>query len=118
MAHILVIDDDEDVRDIIVKGLTREGHQILSAANGRAAAPVLDSGQLDLVITDIVMPERDGIEIIMSLQEKGRVIPVVAITGAADNTPLYLKVAKGLGAVRILAKPFEMEQLVKTVNEV
>jgi CheY-like chemotaxis protein len=117
MARILVVDDETEVRQVIVTALRREGHSVRDASNGLEATRSLEQESPDLVITDILMPERDGFETIMALQGGRKTIPVIAMSGAGDQGPLYLKVAKGLGAVRLLAKPFSIEELVTATNE-
>lgn len=117
MALIIVIDDEEMIRKVIAAALKREGHAILEASDGAEALTLLKDTLPDLILTDIFMPERDGLEVIMSLQKDKRKVPIVAMTGAPDNAEMYLKAAKGLGASRILAKPFSIETLVRTINE-
>src|ERR1044072_7815283 len=118
MANILLIDDDEGVRDVILSTLKRAGHTVSVAVNGVEAGRSLKTETPALVITDIIMPERDGLETILALQHDKRMIPVIAMTGMWNKSSLYLKIAKDLGAVKILTKPFEMQELIAATNEV
>ena len=106
------------MRLVIGTALKKAGHTPVEAANGREALRRLSTGTIDLIITDILMPERDGIEMLMNLRQDQMKIPVIAITGVNVDSALYLKVAKNLGAVRTLAKPFGMDALLSAVNEV
>ena len=116
MATILVIDDDADVRAGIRRILERAGHLVVEAEDGRAAMD-LSHDPPDLVITDINMPEMDGIEVILSLAEDEEEIPIIAVSGGGKlPKELLLSSADALGAVRSLAKPFEMTDLVAAVD--
>ena len=118
MAHILVVDDDQMVRDVIVSVLTREGYTVSQAANGREAAEQFQKLPADLVVTDILMPERDGLETIMALTGGKNSVPIIAMTGLSSTSALYLEMARTFGALRILEKPFEMSELVRIAGEV
>jgi two-component system response regulator (stage 0 sporulation protein F) len=118
MAQILVVDDDDMVRQVIVSALTREGYTVAEAANGREAVEQLKLRPSDLVITDILMPERDGLETIISLSGESRNVPIIAMTGLSSHSALYLEMAQTFGALHILEKPFEMAELVRITREV
>ena len=117
MAHILLIDDDEAVRRSLEKILARAGHRVSTAADGAAGLRVLEEASVDLVLTDVYMPEMDGIEILVHIREVEPELPVVAISGggfaSADHV---LEDAAQLGADAILAKPFEAGVVVETVG--
>lgn len=112
MARILVLDDDPDVRQGISGFLRRLGHEVVEAADGRAVLAGEGVPYLDLVITDINMPEVDGIEVIVALKEKNPRVPVIAISGGG-RVPKgsLLEDAGVLGAVSTLPKPFELAEL-------
>lgn len=118
MAHILVVDDEAEMRGMIAEHLARAGHVITQAADGREAIGYVRAKRPNLVITDIRMPEWDGIQLIMALAHEGIRIPVIAMTGVPPDTVPYLRIARGLGAVHVLAKPFAIAQLLAQVAEV
>lgn len=112
MARILVIDDDEAMRAGIRRFLTGEGHEVVVAENGKDALRLFEAEPADLVITDINMPEMDGIEIITTFQKVSPGVPVIAISGGGlFPKELLLDNADLLGAVESLEKPFELEDL-------
>ena len=117
MAHILVIDDDEMVRAMTKAALETGGHSVSTAADGREAARKVDQEKFDLLITDIIMPDRDGLEVITGLKGRAR-MPVIAMTGLFIDAALYLKIAQTLGADRTIQKPFTGQQLLHLVREV
>ena len=115
MATILVIDDETAVRDTVRRLLERQGHEVREAANGREALRA--SADYDLVITDINMPEMDGIEVIMTLAERQPGLPVIAISGGGRlPKDLLLSSADMLGAVTTLPKPFDLTELIGAVD--
>lgn len=112
------MDDEPAVRAVIVAGLATIGFQAVEAANGRAAAALVADGAFDLIITDIVMPERDGLEFLMGLPKEGPRPRIIAISGSSLESPLYLKIANRLGADRVLPKPFSLGELIAAVRAV
>ncbi len=113
MARILLIDDDEMLRETAEFALRRAGHEVLTAETGVGAAGIVDRAKVDLVITDILMPEKEGIETIRDLRRGGHKVPILAISGdTRGDVGGYLGVAKRLGATETLAKPFSASQLV------
>jgi len=117
MAHILVVDDEGPIRSLIAHVLTNEGHVVSQAADGREALEKIRAQSPSLVITDILMPESDGIELLISLTREGQKVPVIAMTGIPPESVPYLRIAHSLGAVRTLAKPFAMAELVRMTKE-
>ena|SRR5258708_23847389 len=116
-ATILVIDDDEAVRYSIRRIMQGEGFAVAVAANGREALELLDRAFPALVITDLIMPEMEGLETITELRKRRPELPIIAISGGGRVIrPGYLDFAKKLGASDVLAKPFEPEDLVAAVN--
>ena len=117
MASILLIDDEATLREVLRHALERDGHRVLEAANGKEALEVSRGVALDLVVTDIVMPEMDGIEVILALAERNPGLPVVAMSGGGlFPKELLLSNAHILGAVSTLAKPFEIDELAVAVR--
>jgi CheY-like chemotaxis protein len=117
MARILLVDDDEFLRSLLANAFTDAGHVVTPAASGREAIKQLEREQPDVVLTDIVMPDEDGIGVIMKIRTSYPALRVVAMSGGVPNSPLYLSVAKKLGAVKILPKPFTPEFALEAIAE-
>jgi CheY-like chemotaxis protein len=118
VARVLVIDDDVHVRTVICRELRRAGHEPIEAENGRAGIEAVRREDPDLVITDLVMPEQEGIETIIELQSIDAQLPIIAISGSGGEggfTPL--DDAKMLGASVVIAKPFAVSDLMTTVKK-
>ncbi len=119
MKKILVIDDENSIRLLLKKMLEREGFDVMTASDGKEGMDIISKAAFDLVITDIVMPEKEGIEIIMELKKGYPDIPIIAISGGGVVIPeMYLDLAEKLGAVRTFSKPIDKETLVSTINEI
>ena len=117
--NILVIDDDEGIRTVFTRFLERKGYLVSCASNGREGLNLLDSVNPDLVITDIMMPEADGLEVLMAVRARPVKIPVIAISGGMHAVPMdFLPLAKKFGAEKVLYKPVELEDLLSAVEEV
>lgn len=117
-ARILVVDDDPAVCRMLQMALEIANHEVLTISHARTAIAYLESNPIDMVITDLVMPEVEGIEIIMRVSHVHPTIPIVAISGeGADGPEEYLSIARLLGAHRTLSKPFDCRQLLKVVDE-
>lgn len=98
--------------------LKSSGYEISEAPNGKVALRLCKEKQADLIITDLIMPEKEGIETIVEIKRDFPEIKIIAISGGGQSDPeTYLALAKKLGAERTLAKPFEMKELLKTVEE-
>ena len=113
-ARILIVDDDPQMRLLLASELEARGYSVVLAANGREAQAHLLGAKVDLVITDLVMPEQEGLETILDLRQKGSRIPVIAISGASGG--VYLDVARKLGANAILPKPFTTSALATEIQ--
>ncbi len=118
MARILIIEDDEILRDVLAKALEQAGHVVTQAANGQEGVDLFRAAPAELVLTDLVMPVQEGVETIMQLRRQQKDIPIIAMSGGVPNSKLYLKIAGGVGAQRILAKPFTPHQLIDAITEV
>ena len=117
MARILIIDDDERVRTMIRQMLERAGYETIEAPDGKVAAGIYRRTPPDLIVTDIIMPEREGLEIITELRREHPNIKIIAISGGGRVSGVdYLDLAKKLGADRTLAKPFHQEELLDAVR--
>ena len=116
--HILVIDDNEDVRTLIQLALQAEGFDVSVASNGHDGMSLLRKRFANVVVTDILMPEQDGIETITELRRDFPDVKIIAISGALSATGFdYLRVPVQLGAARILRKPFDIQELVGAIHE-
>jgi len=111
---VLVIEDNADLRDYLRQALKLEGHEVLSARNGKEALGMLDGKAFDAVVTDLFMPEMDGIETITALRRRLPDARVIAISGRPGVD--YLTVARELGVKHTLRKPFEIEELLQALN--
>ena len=112
MAHILLVDDDAQVRNMLKITLERAGYEVTEAGDGNQAVAEYDPATMDLVITDIVMPEKEGIETIMELKTKNPDVQIIAISGGGRINPEdYLKWARRFGVAATFTKPVDREQL-------
>ena len=114
---ILVVDDDDAFRDSLCRVLRAEGYTVEAAADGRRAMHLLVAEPPDLVITDILMPERDGLELMAEVKKANPAIKILAMSGRGGFGRLdVLSLARRLGAHATLAKPFDQEQLLAEVE--
>ena len=119
MAHIVIIDDEDIVLKSLQAMLESGGHEVLTASNGEIGIELCRREKTDLVITDLLMPEKGGIEVIVGLQKDMPNIKIIAITGGGQMGDLiFLKHAEMLGAARSLEKPILRQELLKAVDEV
>jgi CheY-like chemotaxis protein len=114
-AAILVVDDDAAVRSLFHKILSAEGHRVTEAPDGDKALDAFRTGEFDLVITDLVMPGKEGIETIRAIRKLHPNVKIVAMSGAFGGE--YLKIATLLGAQSVLPKPISKEALLETVRQ-
>jgi CheY-like chemotaxis protein len=118
MARILLIDDDDAVRAMLSFALGYYGHTVTEARNGKEGLELFARTEIDLVVTDIVMPEMEGLAVLMELRKKQPPVKIIAMSGGArDGAGDYLHVAKLMGAGRVLAKPFPTEVLLEAIKE-
>lgn len=118
MANILVIDDDDDVLVLISTVLKRFKHTVHALSDGRQALEIHKKEPIDLIITDILMPEVDGIEVIRKFRREYPQLKIIAISGGGWTEPQqFLAMASRLGADATFNKPFEWDKLVETVND-
>lgn len=117
MASILLIEDDPGVRSLVSRVLTRAGHDVQVATDGREGIRALDAKVPDVIITDINMPGMDGIELITTFRQKRLQVPVIAISGGGlIAKDILLSNASALGAFEVVSKPFGMGQLIGAVE--
>jgi len=119
MARILLIDDDDALRDVTAEVLRQAGHTVNTASEGKTGLALYHAEPHDLIITDINMPDMDGVELIMALRHTEPRPRIIAISGGSKySEPLYLPVAQRLGVQRTLAKPIQAGALLQAVTEV
>ncbi|MFQ5972487.1 MAG: response regulator [Alphaproteobacteria bacterium] len=119
MASILIIDDEELVRTTLRIILERAGHDVLEASDGLEGLGVLSQCPADVVFTDIIMPNMEGIETIRVLRTSHPAVKIIAISGGGRrNTVDYLDIAGRLGAHRALPKPFHQSEVLEAVHNV
>ena len=110
---ILVADDEDSIRSLVQQLLSDEGHAVVAVSNAREACDVLARRQFDLVITDVLMPDGDGIELITQVKQAQPNARILAMSGGGRYVEGsdYLKLASGLGAHHAMMKPFTWQQL-------
>lgn len=119
MAHILLIDDEDLVRMTLREMLVGAGHTVADADNGRAALAQFEATKPDLVITDILMPEQEGLQTIAQMRSLRPQIKIIAISGGGGpRTHDLFRYATLLGARRALSKPFKKKDFIAAVDEV
>jgi len=116
LANIIVIDDDVSLRTVVRKVLERVGHEVREAADGRAGLDLVREQEPHLVISDLLMPEADGLEVIQAIREGFPELKVLAISGAATQGWRPLECAELLGAHSSLGKPFHAGDLCTAVD--
>ncbi len=114
--RIVVADDEPGLRNLLVTTLSSAGYEPLQAANGLEAVRLCESGRVDLLLTDLVMPDQEGLETIRRMRLERPAIPIVAMSGAFEGG--FLEVARAMGAAAVIQKPFTPDQLVKVVARV
>lgn len=119
MARILVVDDDALVLEALRSVLLSAAHDVVAADDGVRALKAFRSEAFDLVITDIVMPDGEGLDLIRSLVALRPAVPIIAMSGSPHAvTGRYLEMATLLGAQRVLPKPFDAATLLDMVRDV
>ena len=109
MSHILVIDDDALLREFIMEWLRRAGHEVTALSSGAKADEVLQHARFDLVLTDLYMPSKDGLETISVVKRRAPETPVIVMTASRDDPAMRLMML--LGATALLQKPFQETEL-------
>jgi DNA-binding response OmpR family regulator len=118
MAKIMVIDDDEVMNSMIIQMLSKAGYEVRGARDGRGGLDLLEMEPFDLIITDIIMPEKEGLETIMTIRKLNKTVPIIAISGGGKIGPdQYLKLAQQFGADYSFQKPFDKGHFLSAVRE-
>jgi DNA-binding response OmpR family regulator len=112
MARILIMEDDKLLRDYLSEGLASAGHSVNEACDGKAGIDLFHTERPDIVLTDLVMEDGEGIESIMSIRQQAPLLPIIAMSG----NPKYLENSAKLGATHTLLKPFHMVDLLTIVD--
>ncbi len=116
MSRILVIDDDSEVRALLRRILEKGGHAVAEASDGADGTRRFEDEQADLVITDIIMPEMDGLENIAALRKRAPNLPILAISGGGRRVDRdFLPAAQAFGADAVLYKPFGADEVLDLV---
>jgi YesN/AraC family two-component response regulator len=119
MARLLIIDDEKLARITLRKILESAGHHVVEASNGSEGIAMYRANPTDLVITDIIMPDKEGVETIIELKRDFPDIRIIAVSGGGRTRNLdFLKLAQENGAQHVLAKPFSRQELIGAVNSV
>jgi DNA-binding response OmpR family regulator len=119
MAGVLIVEDDADMREMLRDALEKRKFTVITAANGREAIARFRPSVIDLVVTDLLMPEEDGLMVIMKIKELKPSVKMIAISGGGKAGPgSYLLMASTLGADHVFSKPFLPSELVQKVREI
>ena len=119
MERILIIDDEQQIRSMLRLMLERDGYEVLEAPDGIAGIEAYRQKPADLIITDLIMPNKDGIGMIIELQKEFPDVKIIAMSGGGLNKPDgYLKGAKKLGAACTLTKPIDREKMLRAVKNI
>lgn len=117
MARILIIDDHSGIRDLLVTALATDGHTVQVAHDGSHGLQAFAAHRHDLVVTDLYMPDMDGLEVISLLQREHPGVPAIVMSGGfGDHTRRRLEIASEFGAATVLRKPFHLSTLLEAVN--
>ncbi len=116
-ANILVIDDEVNITSSLEERLMMEGYHVWTALDGRKGLQLFHDHAIDLVITDILMPEIDGLEVVRTLRSFSPAIPIIAMSGGGKRDLDFLVEAKEFGATQTISKPFPPEGLVVMVRD-
>jgi DNA-binding NtrC family response regulator len=117
MTRILVIDDDPEIREILEQTLTAAGFEVGVAADGREGVNLCRAKPAEVVITDLFMPNQEGLETIVELRKEFPRTAIIAMSGWSDAASTMLSIARRLGAVGSLEKPFLPKQLIEAVDK-
>lgn len=117
MTRILVIDDDANIREIIVEMLTDAGYEVVAAGSGTNGIRLFRQAPFDLVVTDLIMPDKDGLEVVMELRKDFPGVKIITLSGNPFGRS-SLETSRALGAARTLGKPFSEDQLLEAVRDV
>ncbi len=119
MRKILLIEDNDDFREMLSLMLERAGYQVVQAVDGADGLHILESDAFDLIITDIIMPEKEGLETILEIKQKKPDSKIIAISGGGRSSAgSYLKTAEYFGALKAFQKPFNKNEFIEAVQNI
>ena len=119
MERILIIDDEQQIRSMLRLMLERDGYEVVEAPDGIEGIKAYRQKPADLIITDLIMPNKDGIGMIIDLHKEYPDVKIIAMSGGGLNKPEgYLKGAKKLGAACTLTKPIDREKMLRAVKNI
>ncbi len=119
MRKILIIDDEAPVRKILARLLEKNEYEVIEAVNGKKGISLFNQHNPDLVITDLIMPEKEGLETIRELKQINPEVQIIAISGGGITDPkMYLGLASKFGAVQTFSKPVDNKTLISAINEI
>lgn len=119
MAKILLVDDDQVIREALSNALQLRNFEVNSLSDGRKVVSAIEENQYDIIVLDIVMPNKEGLETIQDVRKINASIPILAVSGGGRTTPSSnLEVAKMMGATDTLVKPFDSFTLVQKINKI
>lgn len=118
MAHVLLVEDDSQVREMLLETLKQEGHDVTEASNGKEAVTAYRANPPDIVITDIIMPGQDGVETIHTIRREFPEAKIIAISGGSANIrgEYLLGTADALGALKTFSKPVDVGELLDAID--
>ena len=117
MGKILIIDDEPYILLMLKKMIEKIGYEVELASNGREGMDIFKKEGVDMVITDIIMPDKEGLEIILEMKQAQPELKIIAISGGGRISPeSYLECAKHFGASKVFQKPFKQKELVGAVK--
>jgi len=114
MARILLAEDDDNLRPFLARSLENAGHEVLAFSDGEDALPVMASGEIDILVSDLVMPGMNGVELARLAKEKAPDLPVIFITGFSAVAVEAMETIDGVN--KVLSKPFHLNSLVEAVD--
>lgn len=119
MCHILLIEDDQDIRRATKLKLERDGYEVTDIPDGRKAVSICRDANIDVVLTDVVMPDQEGIETIRMLRKMKPEVHIIAISGGGRyaSSEEYLDIAGTLGADRTFQKPIDLDEVEHAIQE-
>ena len=118
MPGILLVEDNSDLREMLKEALWKKKYNVIEASDGKEAFHKFKPAIIDLVITDLIMPDEDGLSVIIKLREQKPGLKIIAISGGGKAGPSnYLNLASALGADKVFSKPFSLADLIATVEE-
>lgn len=117
MPGVLLVEDDEQLRKLLKRLLTVSGYEVWEAQNGKGVGAMYEAHHPDLVITDVVMPEKEGLEVIMDLRRRDQKVKIITMSGGGQiDGEAYLLIARKLGVQHTLSKPFSNADFLNVVR--